>query len=184
MLQDCLASILDENHRLLAGTDWRQVGHFLDRVSIAPVLFFSAQGRSGYILRAFCMRLMHLGLKSFFVGETITPPIRTGDMLIVLSGSGETALTCQTARIAKEAGALVYAIAGSEDNSLARLCDYGIVVPGGAKHGTAGGELSIQPPGSLFEQSAFFLLETVVLALCKQKNIEYEYLLLHHTNLE
>ena len=47
-------------------------------VQAAPRIFGCATGRSGFILRGFLMRLMHLGFNVYFVGETITPRIRPG----------------------------------------------------------------------------------------------------------
>ena len=35
-------------------------------------------GRSGLVAKAFAMRLMHLGLEAFVVGETITPALNKG----------------------------------------------------------------------------------------------------------
>jgi Predicted sugar phosphate isomerase involved in capsule formation len=43
-------------------------------------------GRSGLVAKAFAMRLMHLGMISYVVGETITPALQTGDLIVVLSG--------------------------------------------------------------------------------------------------
>ena len=32
-------------------------------------------GREGLMIRAFCMRLMHLGLEAYMAGDVTTPPI-------------------------------------------------------------------------------------------------------------
>ena len=45
-------------------------------------------GRSGLMLKSFAMRLMQIGYISYVVGETITPAIKEGDLLIVASASG------------------------------------------------------------------------------------------------
>ena len=37
-------------------------------------------GRSGLVARAFAMRLMHLGFRSYVLGETITPSVGEGDV--------------------------------------------------------------------------------------------------------
>ena len=36
------------------------------------------------------MRLMHMGISSYVVGETCTPNIKEGGLLVICSGSGET----------------------------------------------------------------------------------------------
>ena len=42
------------------------------------------------MIRGLAMRLMHMGYTSFVVGETITPAIQPGDLLVIASGSGST----------------------------------------------------------------------------------------------
>ncbi len=46
--------------------------------------------RSGLMMRVFAMRLMHMGFESHVVGETLTPAVEKGDLLVIGSGSGET----------------------------------------------------------------------------------------------
>ena len=53
-------AILDENRRLLQDLDKDAVDAFVRKILTARNVFCSAQGRSGLILRCFCMRLMHL----------------------------------------------------------------------------------------------------------------------------
>ena len=45
------------------------------------------------------MRLMHLGFHVYVMGETITPSIGKGDLIIALSGSGTTKLVVTAAEI-------------------------------------------------------------------------------------
>ena len=54
-------------------------------------IFIAGAGRSGFCARGFANRMMHLGFTVYFVGETTTPSIQEGDLLIVGSGSGTTA---------------------------------------------------------------------------------------------
>jgi 6-phospho 3-hexuloisomerase len=100
-IQEKINNILEENRRLLQSLSDEAVEDFISRIEAASSIFCSAQGRSGYVLRCFCMRLMHLGYRVYFCGETITPAIGKGDMLVVLSGSGETASTFDSMQIAK-----------------------------------------------------------------------------------
>lgn len=44
---------------------------------------------AGLSCKAFAMRLMLLGCRSYFVGETTTTAIQKGDLLLLCSGSGE-----------------------------------------------------------------------------------------------
>ena len=74
---------------------------FFDRMLNAKRVYVAGAGRSGIIARAFALRLLHLGYDVYVVGETITPALKPGDMLVVFSGSGEThsiASICETVR--------------------------------------------------------------------------------------
>ncbi len=184
-LQRLVNAILDQNRDFLKNVPKEPVECFIQGLSRAERIFCSAQGRSGYVLKCFCMRLMHLGYAAYFAGETITPAIGRGDILVVLSGSGRTTLTHELIKLAQQHGATTYGLIGVEDSPLGRSLDHSICLPGGEPKGSyANDSGSIQPPGSLFEQAAFVLLETIVLALYQEQGSDWQALLGRHTNLE
>src|SRR5512135_2311061 len=92
----------------------------IGEVEAAPRIFGCASGRSGFILRGFLMRLMHLGYTVYFVGETTTPRIRPKDLMVVLSGSGETAWAREMQRRAKSVGARTLALTAHCDSTIGR----------------------------------------------------------------
>jgi 6-phospho-3-hexuloisomerase len=177
-------AILDENRNLLAKVSKEEVDHLIEEIDKTGKIFCAAQGRSGYILRCFCMRLMQFGYKAFFVGETITPRIGKEDMLIVLSGTGQTTLTQECVRVARQRGARTFGIIGVEDSPIGKALDYRLSIPVGSRLEFSEGFHSIQPPGSLFEQAAFVFLETIVLALYQRHGSDPRTILDRHTNLE
>lgn len=178
-------AMADENLKLLGRVKGEQVLRFVECLDKAKRIFCGAQGRSGNILRCFCMRLMHLGYESYFVGETVTPRIGNGDLVVVLSGSGDTICTVEMAKMARSQRASSWGIIGVEDSPLGKTLDGFVVLPGGTKlRGTQGESLSVQPAGSLFEQAAFFLLEAIVLELYDRQGSDLDALLDRHTNLE
>ncbi|MCJ7538471.1 MAG: hypothetical protein MUO88_02285, partial [Desulfobacterales bacterium] len=63
--------ILEENRCLIKNITGKAAKDFIQRIRNAESIFFSAQGRTGFILRCFCMRLMHLGYSVYFCGETV-----------------------------------------------------------------------------------------------------------------
>jgi 6-phospho-3-hexuloisomerase len=164
-INERVEAILDENRRILQNLDKEAVKDFVHRTLTARTVFCSAQGRSGFILRCFCMRLMHLGSRVHFCGDTVTPALEREDLLIVLSGSGETASTLEAVKSAKEKGAYTFGILGNLDSSIGSLVDGSIHLPGTTKLCRESEPQSEQMAGSLFEQSSFLLLEAVVLAL-------------------
>lgn len=157
----------------------------IQEVKAAPRIFGCASGRSGFILRGFLMRLMHLGFKVFFVGETITPRLAPGDLLIVMSGSGETAQPREMQRRANTVGARTLALTASKDSTIAREAQTAIIVPGTTKLTLAQEPSSLQCPGSLFEQATFMFLEAVILILY-QRHLDHNKIeiLSRHADLE
>jgi 6-phospho-3-hexuloisomerase len=141
----------------------------IKEVQAGPRIFGCATGRSGFILRGFLMRLMHLGFNVYFVGETITPRIRPGDLLIVMSGSGETAQPREMQRRANAVGARTLALTTHLESTIGRETQTALVIPGTTKLTRHQEATSVQCPGSLFEQATFLFLEAVVLILYQRR---------------
>ena len=154
-------------------------------VEAAPRIFGCATGRSGFILRGFLMRLMHLGFTVYMVGETITPRLQPGDLLISMSGSGETAQPREIQRRANDVGARTLALTACPDSTIGREAQVTILIPGTTKLTLAHEPNSLQCPGSLFEQATFLFLEAVVLLLYQRRlGHDQGEMLSRHTDLE
>ena len=79
--------IIDELSRTLSGIDRKQQEQMADEILKAKHIFVAGAGRSGMMARCFAMRLMHMGMKAYMVGEVVTPSMQEGDLLIITSGS-------------------------------------------------------------------------------------------------
>ncbi len=132
-----------------------------DRIRSAQRVFVYGTGRSGLMLKALAMRLMQIGCTSYVVGETTTPTIQPGDLLITASASGETGSVCAMASSALEQGAAVAVITATPNSSLARLQTPDLVIASPTKH--AESSASVQPLGSLFEQMLLVVSDALVL---------------------
>ncbi len=147
--------------------DQKKVEKFIDAIDGSKRIFCSGIGRSGLVARAFAMRLMHLGYEAYVIGETITPRIEVGDLLIAVSGSGETPIIVALAKKAKEIGARVVAVTSKADSSIAKIADLTIVLK--SKFGK---EISkFAPLGTLFEITALIFLDGIVAEIMEKKNI-------------
>lgn len=73
------------------------------------------------MLKAFAMRLMQIGLNSYVVGETTTPSVQKGDLLIVASASGETGSVCMTAESAVKQGVDLIVISSAPESTLGKI---------------------------------------------------------------
>jgi 6-phospho-3-hexuloisomerase len=180
---------LDQMHEELGGVlsqlTPEMAETLIQEVEAAPRIFGCATGRSGFILRGFCMRLMHLGFKVYFVGETITPRLSPGDLLVVMSGSGETAQPREIQRRANAVEARTLAITASAASTIAREAQVVIHIPGTTKLTLTQEPSSVQCPGSLFEQATFFFLEAAVLILYQRHlGTDRGEILSRHTDLE
>ena len=147
----------------------------------APRIFVAGAGRSSLCMRAFAMRLMHLGKTVYVVGETITPSISTADLLILGSGSGRTTGLLAMAEKARNQGAQIMLFTTDATSPLAELADYRIVIPAPSLWTTEG---SLQPMGSLFEQSLLILCDSLILKLMQRTGVDAAQMLQRHANLE
>ncbi|MGZ7444336.1 6-phospho-3-hexuloisomerase [Paenibacillus sp. TH7-28] len=147
-------------------------------------IFVTGEGRSGLMAKSFAMRLMHLGATVFVVGETITPSIEKGDMLVAVSGSGKTKSVIWTAEKAKSIPCQVVVITANPDSELASHASLVAVVPAATKYRTEHEPASIQPLGSLFDQSIHIMFDTICLIYSKLKKIDHEQAFQRHSNME
>jgi 6-phospho-3-hexuloisomerase len=179
---DEAAEIVAEQVEAIAQIDEVAVAELLTSIAGAGRIFLLGEGRSGLVGRMFAMRLMHLGHQSFVVGETITPAIAGGDLLIAISGSGETGAVVMMAESARKAGARVAAVTANGESRLATLADLVVRIP--TQHKLQGSN-SRQYGGSLFEQTTLLLFETMVSMLAGGKaETGFASLAKRHANLE
>jgi 6-phospho-3-hexuloisomerase len=103
--------------------DQHQMEIFFSEMLSAKRVYVAGAGRSGFIAKAFGLRLMHLGYNTFVVGETITPAFLPGDTLVMFSGSGETHSMASICGKAKELGGKVCLITSSPGSKMGRMAD-------------------------------------------------------------
>lgn len=156
------------------------VGGYLDD---AERIFLAGAGRSGLVLRMAGMRLMHLGRTVHIAGDTTTPAIRKGDVLVVASGSGTTSGVVRSAKTAADVGARIVSLTTNPESPLAELSDAVVLIPAAQKtdHGSS---VSRQYAGSLFEQALFVVTEALFQSLWDLSDEPAEELWLRHANLE
>ena len=183
--QEAWKTILDEVASALTEVDRESVMELIDLIESARRIFVVGAGRSGLMVRTFAMRLMQMGLDAYVAGETTTPPINHGDLLVVGSGSGETGGPVSTVRIAKHPGVSIAAITAFDNSTLAGLADLVIRIPAPTpKARTPQSATSIQPMGSLFEQGLLTLLDAVILILMQKRQLTSEQMFKRHAILE
>jgi 6-phospho-3-hexuloisomerase len=181
--EDAIALITGEHATTFSGVDadsWARAGELLID---APAVFTVGTGRSGLALQMAAMRFMHLGKSAYVVGETTTPAIGEGDVLVAASGSGSTKRVVAAARTASDEGASVLAITTDPESDLAGLAAVTLVVPAADKQ-DFDGTASAQYAGSLFEQAVLVLTDALFHALWQTSGTQARELWRLHANLE
>ncbi|WP_142065100.1 MULTISPECIES: 6-phospho-3-hexuloisomerase [unclassified Pseudarthrobacter] len=177
------ALVLDEISAVFRRIDPEEVAALVTELRLADRIFVTGAGRSGLVLKMAAMRLMHLGLTVHVVGETTSPAIRAGDLLLAASGSGTTAGVVKAAETAVAQGARVAAYTTSKSSPLANAAAAVVLIPAAQKtdHGSA---VTRQYSGSLFEQVLFATTEAVFQSLWDEDAAAPEDLWQRHANLE
>lgn len=149
-------------------------------------IFVAGAGRSGLCMKAFGMRLMHMGKTVHVVGETTTPAIAVGDLLVVGSGSGRTSSLLSMARQAQTRGAKILLFTTNASSPLAEMADHRVVISAPSYKAYEGGHdlTSVQPLGTLFEQSMLILCDSLILGLMQSTGVNAVQMFERHANLE
>ena len=141
-------------------------------------------GREGLMMKAFCMRLFHLGLDAHVVGDMTVPPLEAGDLLMVSAGPGDFSTVAALVGVAKNAGARTLCFTAQSDGHVPKMCDTVIVLPAQTMANDQGSSSALLPMGSLYEavQLVFFDLVSIVLRDHLQQTPAQ--MRARHTNLE
>lgn len=163
-----------------------QLEQFANEIAAANRIFAAGSGRSGLAMRAFAMRLMHLGKDVHMLGDVTTPRARAGDLLLIGSGSGETKSLVAAAEKAKSCGMRVALNTIDKTSTLAKLADVIIVLPGASPKVQNDTEktASLQPMGSSFEQLSLLVYDAVILALMQKLGKTDGDMFARHSNME
>jgi 6-phospho-3-hexuloisomerase len=172
-----------------------EVERFIGEILHARRIYIMGAGRSGLVAKAFAMRLMHLGLASYVVGETITPAMKPGDLVVVFSGSGMTKTVADIAETAKEIGGRVALITSNKDSRIGRVADTLVIIEHrrdevrdeGAEfeiRQVMGEHKSFAPLGTLFETAAMVFADAVISRLMEITKTDERELKDRHANIE
>ncbi|MFX1327874.1 MAG: SIS domain-containing protein [Promethearchaeota archaeon] len=146
-------------------------------------IFIYGAGRSGFIGRCFAQRLMHLGIQSCFISDTITHRYNKEDLLILVSGSGETLTTRAIANSAKKIGGDIILLTGNPDSPIGKISSLIIKVKGKSKNEATTQE-TLAPYTSLFDISALSILDSIGGILMKILNVSEKDIDNRHASLE
>jgi len=144
-------------------------------------VFVYGAGRSGLIAKCFAQRLMHINIESYVIGETINPSVEPGNVVLIISGSGETTSSKCLGMKAKELGAYLIVITAHPESTLGKLADLIIWVPGKTKLIETE---SYAPFTSLFDIASLAVLDSIASEIMGKLGIGEEVIAKRHANLE
>jgi 6-phospho-3-hexuloisomerase len=168
---------------------------FIRELLGAKRVYVVGAGRSGLVAKAFAMRLMHLGLQAYVVGETITPALNRGDVMVIFSGSGRTKTVADLAETARDIGGRICLISSNADSRIGKIADCIVIIE---HHRDAvaddaaefeirqmmGDHKSFAPLGTLFETASMIFADAVISRMMEIEQVDESALKNRHTNIE
>ncbi len=193
ILKESMVGIAEHVKKVSGDLDRAQVNEMIRLIQGAKKIFVYGAGRSGLVGKAFAIRLMHLGLNVYVIGEVITPAISKKDILIVISGSGETTTPVNSAKIAKNVGAKIVALTTYPNSTIGKLADCVVVIRGRTKlkgekdfllRQIKGEHYSLAPLGTLFEATVLVFLDGLIVEMMARTGMSEDEMRTRHATIE
>ena len=177
------AGALEEIGAVLAAGADVEADRLCDELLRARRIATYGVGREGLMMRALCMRLMHLGLDAHVVGDMTTPHLGAGDLLVVSAGPGTFSTVKALLGVARDAGARTLVITAQPDGPAPRSADTVIHLRAQTMADDRGGT-SVLPMGSLYEAVMLIFFDIVSILLRERTGQTMDGMRGRHTNLE
>jgi 6-phospho-3-hexuloisomerase len=179
-----LSDALEDVRAVLQALTSSSIEVFVSEILQARRIFCYGVGREGLMTKALCMRLMHLGLDTSYVGEMTTPPIGKGDLLILSAGPGYFSTVAGLAGVAKTAEARTMVITAQEKRAVVLNTDVIIEIDAPTMADNLERKSGALPMGSIFEGAEYFFFEVAILKLRDKIGENADSMAARHTNLE
>ncbi len=186
--------IVENLNEIIDRLDRETIRAMVQKILQGERVFVMGAGRSGLVAKAFAMRLMHLGFSVYVVGETTTPAVRPQDIMIAISGSGETHSIADLGKIVKDIGSTLITVTSKKESTLGRISDVAMILPSKTKNDLdAGGYLernirgdykNLPPLGTSFEITSLIFLDSIISQLIMLTGASEAELKSRHTNIE
>jgi 6-phospho-3-hexuloisomerase len=194
-VQEMMRLMASKIRSIANGISDDDVEKFIAVLLDAKRVYVIGAGRSGLVAKAFAMRLMHLGLHAYVVGETITPALNKGDVMVIFSGSGRTKTVADLAETAKDIGGKICLITSNADSRIGKIADSIVIIE---QHRDAvtndaeefeirqmmGEHKSFAPLGTLFETASMIFADAVISRMMEITKTDESALKNRHTNIE
>lgn len=181
--------ILNEIKTVLDSIDEEQVDKLIDIIQASDKIVGYGAGRMGLSLKAFMMRLNHLGIDAYYLGDTYIPPLTEYDLVLVSSGSGETPMIKEfVSQVKRKTAAYVAAVVGNEYSSISGMANHVVTFKpcnGGLNSEDSDDKInSIQLMSTLNEQATYILFDIIAKKLADKLGLDTEKTKRYHFNVE
>jgi 6-phospho-3-hexuloisomerase len=186
--------ILDGINSIIQVVNEEQINQMIEIIMASKhkKILVIGSGRSGFVGRAFALRLMQSGFNAYVGGETITPSLTNGDLVIAISGSGNTTTVVAQVEVSKEIGAGIIAITSHPGSKVGKLADFIVEIKGRTKEETEidfvrrqiTGDYNRAPMGTMFELSALIFFDSVIAEIMERSGQTEIDLRRRHANTE
>lgn len=105
---------------------------FLSALKEGKRVHIAGMGRSKLAAIIIGDLLKNLGFQVSVIGDFLSKPVRSGDLVLAVSASGWTTTTCMMVEEAIRLGAKILALTATPRSKLDRLADVSIYLPGGS----------------------------------------------------
>jgi len=183
-LQAMARQALSEIESVFARVAADTAGRMCDEILKARRIACYGVGREGLMMKALCMRLMHLGLDAHVVGDMTTPPVGKGDLLIASAGPGFFSTVMALVTVSRDAGARTMIVTAQPDGPAPHLADVAIELPAQTMANDRGGDASLLPMGSLYEAAQLVFFDLISILLREKTGQSPDQMRARHTNLE
>lgn len=184
MITSYISQILTELSSVLSKVDNTEVENLIAEIMKAKNIVAVGAGRVGMATRGFAMRLGHLGMHAYMLGDATVPAVGYDDLVLVSSGSGETQTIYDLVQIAKKNGARIALVTGNPDSRMGKLADVIVKIEAPSKTKAVEGFTSVQPMTTLNEQCLGVFYDAVVLQLMEVMGETHDTMWARHSNLE
>jgi 6-phospho-3-hexuloisomerase len=173
-----LVEMIDMSDTVLLDTYKEFVQTLAYDVEHADYIVGLGAGRMGYSLRAFIMRLNHMGYNASMIGDTNVPRVTDKSLVIINTSSGETPSMILYAKQAIDEGATVVVLTTNRKSSLAILANYVFI------YAPKDEFKSKQIMKTAYEQFSYILLDAFAADIVEINGVSKAYMEHNHSILE
>lgn len=193
--QELYKAILDEHRQVFERLDMDQLKTFMDMIIGANKIFVHGTGREGISMRAFAMRLAHLGKPTYWLMDDTTVGMHEGDLFIISDGRGDVGIHRRIVMQAAKTGAKIAMLTALPEGNLAKnYADFCLYIHSTVYMAETADDPdapkqhdvvpTVQPMGNQYEQHLYLLLDIVSVLLKDEMGLTYEDMEKNHRNIE